>query len=633
MKGSGKKQAGTRQSAAGGWKWLAGGLAAALLALGLVWNGMVTDEPSRRVGSALDRICSLAEPGAQEVEATLRMAAISGLPKELADRSVEIRFCPPDRLRIAVEIDGAEYRIGRKGETIWLQVPQKGLAIEGSNAVPRFARDPDSVVEVKLPAFGSPLTAWQRGLVPALIDARTGEDGRLIAKLKPWVAGPLDVPGDAEVSFRLDDGGMPREIWFSQGKTELCVAVENLQLRKEGETGAAEWDMPAGESGEVERVSLSHLKRFFEVLLANLDAKIPSLPPATGERKVVGRHGEGRLEVHDGVRVLFLKGSPEEMGAQQGVLLRNEVRNLVDRIVYGVGVGSSFPKGRWFFGEIEEAQGLLEPFVEERYLREMDALAAAAGVHPQEARLANFFPELFHCSGFALHGKATAGGRMFHGRILDYLRGLGLEQNAVVMVVEPDEGNAWVNVGYAGFVGTVTAMNEKQVAIGEMGGRGEGKWQGKPMAQLMREVMERADTIDDAVEILRKGPRTCEYYYVISDAKTMRAVGVAATPETFELVWSGESHRLLPEPVEDAVLMSAGDRYTELVRRVKEGYGSFDAGSARELMTRPVCMKSNIQSVLFAPDTLDFWVANADSENVASHTRYTEFNLRELLGR
>ena len=52
---------------------------------------------------------------------------------------------------------------------------------------------------------------------------------------------------------------------------------------------------------------------------------------------------------------------------------------------------------------------------------------------------------------------------------------------------------------------------------------------------------------------------------------------------------------------------------------------------ARALMTKPVCMSSNIQSVLFAPDTLDFWVANADGQNVASHTRYTKYNLRELL--
>ena len=77
--------------------------------------------------------------------------------------------------------------------------------------------------------------------------------------------------------------------------------------------------------------------------------------------------------------------------------------------------------------------------------------------------------------------------------------------------------------------------------------------------------------------------------------------------------------------------MSAGDRYEELVRRVKGDYGKFTADTARELMTRPVCMNSNIQSVLFAPDTLDLWVANADSKNVASATRYTKYNLRELL--
>jgi len=220
---------------------------------------------------------------------------------------------------------------------------------------------------------------------------------------------------------------------------------------------------------------------------------------------------------------------------------------------------------------------------------------------------------------------------MYHGRILDYLRGMGLEQNAVVMVMQPDEGNAWVNVSYAGFVGSVTAMNAKHLAIGEMGGRGEGNWDGKPMAQLVREVMERADTLDQAVEIMRKGPRTCEYYYVISDAKTKRAVGIAATPTKFETIWPGQSHPLLPHGIEDAVLMSAGDRYEELARRVQAGYGKFDAASARDLMKRPVCMTSNIHAALFEPESLDFWVANADAYSPAAHARYTHYNLAELL--
>jgi hypothetical protein len=319
------------------------------------------------------------------------------------------------------------------------------------------------------------------------------------------------------------------------------------------------------------------------------------------------------------------------MGRQQGVLVKKEARDLIDRILYGVGVGSSLAKGRWFFGEIEEAQSRLQKFMDPRYLREMDALADAVGRPREEARLANYFPELFHCSGFALLGSATTDGRIYHGRVLDYLKGVGLEQNAVVTVVRPDAGNAWVNVGYCGFIGTVTAMNDKGISVGEMGGRGEGNWDGKPMAQLLREVMEKAGSLDEALAILRAGPRTCEYYYVVADAKAKRAVGVKATPEIFEIVGPGETHPQLPDAVKDCVLLSAGDRYTELVRRAKAGSGTFDAASARELMTRPVCMSSNIHSVLFAPDTLDFWVANADSVNVASHTEYRKFNLRELL--
>jgi isopenicillin-N N-acyltransferase like protein len=211
------------------------------------------------------------------------------------------------------------------------------------------------------------------------------------------------------------------------------------------------------------------------------------------------------------------------------------------------------------------------------------------------------------------------------------LRGVGLERNAAVIVHQPDVGYAWVNLGYAGFVGSVTAMNAQNISIGEMGGRGEGLWDGKPMAQLIREVMEKSSSLEEAVEIMRRGPRTCEYYYVIADGRKHTAVGIAATPTRFEVIRPGDSHPQLPHPIPNSVVLSAGDRYEALVRRVQDAFGRIDAEAARRLMDRPVAMNSNIQSVLFAPGTLDFWVANADSRNVASHTRYTHYNLADLL--
>jgi hypothetical protein len=536
-------------------------------------------------------------------------------------------------------VKGQTYAGCRDGQELWAHVPGKKFGVIGRAGVPRFAEDPTSIDTTVLPPLKLPINLSQLQW-PLMLMTMEGRPDEEIGGVKCHVV-RVTAPEQATALLKLpaasvelavrETDAMPARVRYADGKVDVEVMVEKPTFNEPWPEG--HWKLHAREGDRIETTAVSHLVKFVEGAGRMLHNKIPTLGPATGERRLVGTSsdGRGRLEMQDGTRVLFLRGTPEQMGRQQGELLTKELHDVTDRILYGVGVGSSFAKGRWFFGEIEAAHKRLAPFISDRTYREIDAMADAAGVHRQEGRLANFFPELFHCSGFALTGEATVGGRMYHGRILDYLKGVGLEQNAVVMVYQPDVGNAWVNCGYAGFVGSVTAMNARHISIGEMGGRGEGNWDGKPMAQLVREVMERASTLDEALEIMRKGPRTCEYYYVISDGNSKQAVGIAATPTTFEVVKLGEAHPRLPHAIKDTVLLSAGSRYETLVERVKAGYGKFDEVSARELMTRPVAMTSCIQAVLFAPDTLDFWVANADSQNVASHTRYTHYNLAELL--
>ena len=157
----------------------------------------------------------------------------------------------------------------------------------------------------------------------------------------------------------------------------------------------------------------------------------------------------------------------------------------------------------------------------------------------------------------------------------------------MLTVAEPEGRIPFVNVTYAGFIGWVTGMNARQISIGEMGGGGLGHWAGVPMAFLVRMVLEEADDLDEAIAVFRDHPRTCEYYYVIADGETGRGVGMEASWDTFRVVRMGETHPRLPHAVKDAVLLSAGDRYEELARRVREGYGTFDADSARALMDRP----------------------------------------------
>jgi outer membrane lipoprotein-sorting protein len=556
----------------------------------------------------------------------------------LAGRSADFAWQAPDKARLTATIDQRTYAIGRDGQDVWIYAPQKKFGVVGSTELPRYSTRPDSLDRSRLLPVKLPMPREQLAILPLVLKvesapAETIDGSRchvLHLNTQPQAAEVLKL-GNSRLSLWLRESDLiPAKLGFADGRGfEIEIELQQARL---GEPWLADrWKLTPADGDKIESVCRAHILRFLPVALSLLTDKIPTLGPATGDRRVAAREGAGRLEIQDGTQVLFLKGTPEEMGRQHGALLRRQVRSLVDHILYGVGVGSSFDKGAWFFGEIERAQKRLLPFMDDRYLREMDAIALAANLDSEEIRLANFFPELFHCSGFAVFGEATEGGRMYHGRVLDYLKGIGLEQNATVIVHQPDEGNAWVNIGYAGLAGTVTAMNEKHISVGEMGGRGEGNWDGKPMAQLLREVMERANTLDEALAILRKGPRTCEYYYVLCDGKTRQAVGIAATPESFEVIQPGATHPRLPHAVKDAVLMSAGDRYEKLAERVKAAHGKLNDQGARDLMTRPVCMNSNIHSVLFAPDTLDFWVANADSKNVASHCRYTHYNLSDLL--
>lgn len=606
----------------------------ALVATATAWLLARFTPEQRLVNAGLTQMVSAFSP-AHSYAATIEVRRADGLPKELMGARMELHVSAPNRLHAATTIKGERVEIGRDGQQVWAWEPNKKFAVLGSAEVPRFATRKSSCEPVTLGPMLLPDLGWQMALfvrsstVERLADEVVAGENCHTMRLKPH--GMMGL-GDVQITLWLSRGDkLPRKVEFVSAK-KYHVELVMSDVTLDAAVSDSIWRLPKDAEPYVQRVALAHLARFFDTVPDLINKpRVKPLGAASGKRELVATQGAGRLERHDDTLVLFLKGTPEQMGAQHGALLRTQVHDVVNRLLYGVGVGSSLAKGEWFFGTIERCQQRIARFVDPRHLREMDALAQAAGLDAEEVRLANFFPELFHCSGFALHGSATRDGHLYHGRILDYMVGVGLERNAVVIVSQPDEAHAWVNVSYAGFTGSVTAMNDAKISIGEMGGRGEGHWDGKPMAQLVREVMEKADSLDEAVEIMRNSPRTCEYYYVIADGETMQSVGIKATPDLFEVVHPGEVHAQLPTPVPDAVLLSAGDRYKELVRRVKQGHGKFDMESARALMTRPVCMKSNIHSVLFQTDTLDFWVANADSEHPAAHARYTHYNLAALL--
>lgn len=366
------------------------------------------------------------------------------------------------------------------------------------------------------------------------------------------------------------------------------------------------------------------------------DASAAAAPEISSDRKVIARCGKGFLEEVGGQKVLHVAGTPYEMGYQHGVLLKDNVHSMVR---YLLDVKSKDMTMEWngvkFLTPqrvIAGIQATQKKFIPDWYSEELRGLADGSGVPLADVAACNFIPELFHCSGFALSGSATANGEVYHGRVLDYGVDWKLQEHPVLMVARPDGKIPFLNVTYAGFIGSVTGMNAEKVSLGEMGGRGLGKWKGVPMAVLMRWALQEARTLDEAIAVFRDNPRTCEYYYVIADGKTGKAVGMEAGAEKFTTISMGETHQLLPHSVKDAVLLSAGDRYELLVKRVQETHGRIDAGKAIRLMDRPVAMGSNLHNVLFESSTSRFWVAHAGKDgSPAANQPYRGFEFSELL--
>ena len=376
--------------------------------------------------------------------------------------------------------------------------------------------------------------------------------------------------------------------------------------------------------------------------------------PVFGE--IVAREGKGYLERVEGQLVLHLKGSPYELGYQHGKLLADLVKSNLSNIIDNqseMGKSKEYLLYKMLRGGMHNQ---LLPHIPERFIEEMKGLAEGSGLKYDDVLAGNLFPEAFHCSGMALMGKATHDGSLYHTRILDYMTEAGLQDHAVVMMVEPDGMNAFINVGYAGSMGSVTGMNEKQITIGEMGGAGQGHWDGLPMNLLIRDALERASTLTEALSIFNDTPRTCEYYYVISDAKIPDARGVYATPKQIHFVKPGENYGMfdvtlppqgdsggnrtlikgfeierspvqtlikaadgkkmgfLNTPPEDCVVISGQDRYKTFTERLLEKYGQVDEKLMQELILRPVSMKGNLHNAIFHPSTLEVWVANAGSD-------------------
>ncbi len=401
------------------------------------------------------------------------------------------------------------------------------------------------------------------------------------------------------------------------------------------------------------------------ILLLALFIVVPvsSHPEQPSDWQTVGQEGQGKLLSTRGQRVLVLKGTPYEIGFQHGKLLAKEAAQDAKAYLDDWAIGKR-GESRSSLSKIFES---LRPFIPERYMEEMKGLADGSGVPLEEIHLLHAIPTRFHCTGAAAFGKATADGYLYHTRSLDYSLDVGsqktAQENAALIVFQPEEGNAHAVLSWAGLIGCVSGMNAKGISIGEIGNacRDE-SYSGMPMIFMLREALRTCESLDEVINFIGKAPRTCGFTFVVGDGKIPSASALEVSHSRMAVGRPGDPKSDPPphSPITDAVRrgnyfvdreMAAVQRdeydprisapehwlgYSVMSGFLVENLGRLNDIKMIELLRKYPPEHPCLHQAVFCPSTLELWVSNAVSPAKAKfagaqNQPFYKYNLAKLI--
>jgi hypothetical protein len=396
------------------------------------------------------------------------------------------------------------------------------------------------------------------------------------------------------------------------------------------------------------------MRRLMVVLVVML--AVVSCSAAQGE--LIAKHGKGWLERQQGFLVLHVEGAPAEMGEQHGALLKEHIQANLKSVLaaameMGKEMGMADPMPM-----VDMLWTQLAANTPPEYLEEMKGLADGAGVEVKELQRMVAVVEageiMRTCSSFCVWGKATADGKMYQSRNLDYTMDGGLQDHFMLLVAKPQGKLAFVSPSYAGLVGVVSGMNEKGIAVGEIGAgasEAERNFNGTPMPFLLRRVLETCDSAEKAAAIFETASRTAGYNFVFGDPgnQTARAcetsskyfavyrdntpqeqaiAGNLAQPDCLFRAEGVCDQKRIQETKHDTV--GQCKRYQIMGKAIRADYGKIDSAKAIDI-AKAAAMNENLHSIIYCNSDRELWVASAQGMTRACDTEYKHFRMADLL--
>lgn len=149
---------------------------------------------------------------------------------------------------------------------------------------------------------------------------------------------------------------------------------------------------------------------------------------------------------------------------------------------------------------------------------------------------------LMGCTGFVAGGSRSSDGHWWMGRNWDFGGGRIFDEDKAIIYVHREGAIPFVHVAILGLSGVVSGVNEAGIAVTVLAGAADAPIRmATPMIFLVRQILEEARSIDDAVRILDAGKGFVSEGILIADGNRGEAAVLEVSPARVVRLPAGEA--------------------------------------------------------------------------------------------
>jgi len=377
---------------------------------------------------------------------------------------------------------------------------------------------------------------------------------------------------------------------------------------------------------------------------------LPQARAADPFRFPEGKYKQAELKYRNGIPVLTVEGTPEEIGEQIALLAGKHSARLLD---YPKDVLEllATPTGARLLQPLVLSKGrkLLENFPV-NYRKEFEAMVKTSGFDRDRMIIGNTafdltsdLGNLFGCSALIVEaGRSTTDQPLF-GRNMDLPSAGYLHEYTLVTVYRPRGKRMFVSVGYPGLVGCISGINDAGLVLAALESTGAPKdegpaynMEGVPFALLYRRIMEECATIEEAVKLLGSAKRTTTNILAICEAKGGAVIEFSPSrvavrrPEKDATVCTNHFCTKELKLAQPRNVKTTLDRFATLTK-VQNGGKKLGVAEIHAALDATNQGDETLQTMIFEPATWKLHLAVAAGGRPASSQRLQLLDLSPLL--